>query len=109
VEKEPGDTVFAGSINGEEALEMQTTKLFAENTISRIIRMVEEAQERKGNSQRFIERFGSRYSPVVLLIGALVAVLPPLCFDASWVTWITRATVFIVAAAPSALVISIPI
>lgn len=109
VEKEPGDTVFAGSINGEGALEVQTTKIFAENTISRIIRMVEEAQERKGNSQRFIERFGSRYSPAVLLIGALVAVLPPLFFDASWATWITRATVFIVAAAPCALVISIPI
>jgi Cd2+/Zn2+-exporting ATPase len=109
VEKQPGDMVFAGSINGEGALEVQTTKIFAENTISRIIRMVEEAQERKGNSQRFIERFGSRYSPAVLLIGALVAVLPPLFFDASWVTWITRATVFIVAAAPCALVISIPI
>ncbi len=109
VEKEPGDTVFAGSINGEGALEVQTTKIFAENTISRIIRMVEEAQERKGNSQRFIERFGSRYSPAVLLIGALVAVLPPLFFDASWATWITRATVFIVAAAPCARVISIPI
>lgn len=109
VEKEPGDTVFAGSINGEGALEVRTTKIFAENTISRIIRMVEEAQERKGNSQRFIERFGSRYSPAVLLIGALIAVLPPLFFDANWVTWITRATVFIVAAAPCALVISIPI
>ncbi len=109
VEKQVGDSVFAGSINGEGALEVRATKTFADNTIARIITMVEEAQEKKGKSQRFIERFGARYSPIVLLIGILVAVLPPLFFSADWVTWITRATVFIVAAAPCALVISIPI
>ncbi|MCB9434856.1 MAG: cadmium-translocating P-type ATPase [Ardenticatenaceae bacterium] len=108
-EKQPGDPVFAGSINGEGALEVTATKAFADNTISRIIQMVEEAQERKGQSQRFIERFGVRYSPIVLLIGILLAVVPPLLFGADWTTWLTRATVFIVAAAPCALVISIPI
>ncbi len=109
VEKGPGDLVFAGSINQSGALEVRATKAFAENTISRIISMVEEAQERKGKSQRFIERFGARYSPLVLLIGVLLAVVPPLFFGADWLTWLTRATVFIVAAAPCALVISIPI
>ncbi|HIQ20043.1 MAG TPA: cadmium-translocating P-type ATPase, partial [Planctomycetes bacterium] len=109
VEKVEGDQVFAGSINQEGALEVRATKTFADNTISRIIQMVEEAQERKGRSQRFIERFGARYSPAVLFIGALIAVVPPLAFGAAWVTWISRATVFIVAAAPCALVISIPI
>ena len=109
VEKQPGDAVFAGSINGEGALEVRATKAFADNTISRIIQMVEEAQERKGQSQRFIERFGARYSPLVLLAGILIAMVPPLLFGADWATWITRATVFIVAAAPCALVISIPI
>ena len=109
VEKEVGDTVFAGSINGEGAFEVQATKTFADNTIARIIHMVEEAQEKKGKSQRFIERFGARYSPTVLAIGILIAILPPLLFSADWITWITRATVFIVAAAPCALVISIPI
>lgn len=109
VEKEVGETVFAGSINGEGALEVRATKTFADNTIARIIQMVEEAQERKGNSQRFIERFGARYSPIVLLVGILLAVIPPLVFGQDWVTWLTRATVFIVAAAPCALVISIPI
>lgn len=109
VEKDPGDTVFAGSINGEGALEVRATKTFAENTVSRIIEMVEEAQERKGTSQRFIERFGARYSPAVLLVGALIAFVPPLLFGASWGGWVTRATVFIVAAAPCALVISIPV
>jgi Cd2+/Zn2+-exporting ATPase len=109
VEKQLGDTVFAGSINGEGALEVRATKTFADNTIARIITMVEEAQEKKGKSQRFIERFGVRYSPIVLLVGILIAIVPPLFFGAAWVTWITRATVFIVAAAPCALVISIPI
>lgn len=109
VEKVAGDVVYAGSINAEGALEVEATKAFADNTISRIIQMVEEAQERKGRSQRFIERFGAKYSPAVLAIGVLVAVVPPLAFGAGWAEWITRATVFIVAAAPCALVISIPI
>ena len=109
VEKQVGDAVFAGSINGEGALEVMATKTFADNTISRIIHMVEEAQEKKGKSQRFIERFGARYSPMVLAVGILIAIIPPLFFRADWITWITRATVFIAAAAPCALVISIPI
>ncbi|MFV1858840.1 MAG: heavy metal translocating P-type ATPase [Anaerolineales bacterium] len=109
VEKQTGDTVFAGSINGEGALEVRATKTFADNTLSRIIHMVEEAQERKGKSQRFIDRFGERYSPAILLVGVLIALLPPLLFGVDWTTSITRATVFIVAAAPCALVISIPI
>jgi Cd2+/Zn2+-exporting ATPase len=109
VGKHSGDTVFAGSLNGEGVLEVRATKTFADNTISRIIQMVEGAQERKGRSQRFIERFGSRYSPIVLLVGILIAVGAPLLLGAPWATWLTRATVFIVAAAPCALVISVPI
>ena len=109
VEKHSGDTVFAGSINGEGALEVRATKAFADNTISRIIQMVEEAHERKGTSHRWIERFGNRYSPAVLAIGILIGILPPLLFGGEWAEWITRATVFIVAAAPCALVISVPI
>lgn len=109
VEKVIGDTVFAGSINGEGSLEVRATKTFADNTIARIIHMVEEAQEQKGKSQRFIERFGNRYSPAVLVVGILIAVVPPLVANAAWIIWIARATVFIVAAAPCALVISIPI
>lgn len=109
VEKQPDDTVFAGSINGEGALEVRATRTFAQNTISRIISMVEEAQEGKGKSQRFIERFGARYSPAVLLVGILIAIAPPLLGLGAWTMWISRAVVFVVAAAPCALVISIPI
>jgi Cd2+/Zn2+-exporting ATPase len=109
VDKGPGDELFAGSLNGAGALDVRATTPFSDNTIARIITMVEEAQERKGQSQRFIERFGAIYSPLVLLLGLLIAVLPPLLFGQEWMTWLTRATVFIVAAAPCALVISIPI
>ena len=71
--------------------------------------MVEEAQERKGTQQRFVERFGKRYSPAVLLGGLLLAIVPPLVTAGPWAMWLERATVFIVAAAPCALVISVPI
>ncbi len=109
VEKHTGDVVFAATLNGEGALTIRVTKTTANNTLARIIQMVEEAQSSKGKSQRFIERFGHRYSPVVLATGILLAVIPPVFFAQEWQEWIMRATVFIVAAAPCALVISIPI
>jgi len=108
VEKLPGSKLFAATLNGEGALTVRATKTFADNTLSRIIHLVEEAQASKGRSQRFIERFGKHYSPAVLGAGILIGLLPPL-FGLSWEDWITRATVFVVAAAPCALVISIPI
>ncbi len=108
VEKVVGDTVFAATLNGEGALTVRVTKTTADNTLARIIQLVEEAQASKGRSQRFIERFGKRYSPAVLGIGVLLALVPAL-LGLDWQEWLTRATVFIVAAAPCALVISIPI
>ena len=109
VEKNVGDNIFAATLNGEGALTIRVTKTTADNTLARIIQLVEEAQSSKGKSQRFIERFGRRYSPAVLAVGVLLAVMPPLFFAQEWQEWLTRATVFIVAAAPCALVISIPI
>lgn len=108
VEKHEGDVVFAGTINETGALEIEATKTFQDNTISRIIHLVEEAQEEKGEGQNFIRRFGRKYSPAVLALGVLIAIVPPL-FGAAWQTWVIRATVFIVSAAPCALVISVPI
>lgn len=108
-EKGQGDKVFAGTINGEASLEVRATRTHADNTLARIIQMVEEAQERRGKSQRFIDRFGATYSPAVLGLGILAAVGLPFLLDLSWQQAVLRATVFIVAAAPCALVISIPI
>lgn len=109
VARTEGEEVLAGTLNGEGALEVRATKSFEDNTLARIVRMVEEAQERKGVTHRFVERFGRRYSPAVLAAGIAVAVVPPLTTGAEWTEWITRAVVLIVAAAPCALVISIPI
>jgi len=108
VEKSVGDTVFAATLNGEGALTVRATKTAADNTLARIIELVEEAQGSKAQTQRFIERFGRRYSPAVLAIGVLIVVVPGL-LGYGWAEWLSRATVFIVAAAPCALVISIPI
>ncbi|MFO0646441.1 MAG: heavy metal translocating P-type ATPase [Polyangiales bacterium] len=108
VEKAPADTVFAASINGEGVLAVRATKAFAENTISRIIQLVEAAQAKKGKSQRFIERFGRRYSPSVLGVAVLLAVVP-MALGFGGTAWLHRAVVFLVAAAPCALVISVPI
>jgi len=108
VAKAAGSSVFAASINGNGALEVRATKTVSENTLSRIIHLVEEAQERKGRSQTFIERFGALYSPAVLGAGILLAVVP-LALGGDAHVWLARATVFIVAAAPCALVISVPI
>ena len=108
VAKEPGSPVFAATVNGDGALEVRATKTFADNTLARVIHLVEEAQEQKGQSQRFIERFGAIYSPAVLGAGVLL-VLVPLAAGGDVGAWLTRATVFVVAAAPCALVISIPI
>ncbi len=109
VEKGPGDPVFAASINQQGLLVVRATRPYAENTLQRIIHMVEEAQERKGRQQRWIEAFGRRYSPAVLAASVLMAVVPPLLGLGPWALWLERATVFVVAAAPCALVMSVPI
>ena len=107
VDKQPGDQVFAGTLNTEGALTIEATKAFADNTLSKIIHLVEEAQEEKGKAQKWIERFGKRYSPAVLLASAALLVVPwllglPVEF------WARRAVVLLVAAAPCALIMSMP-
>jgi Cd2+/Zn2+-exporting ATPase len=116
VAKTTGDDVFAGSINGAGALEVRVTRLAADNTLSRIIAMVEEAQSQRAPTQRFIDRFARWYTPGVVLLALLVAFLPPLLFDAPfWDTadgspgWLYRALALLIVACPCALVISTPV
>jgi len=80
VEKGPGDTVFAGTINGEGSLEIQTTKTAGDTTIARIIKMVEEAQEKKAPVQRFVDSFAKYYTPAVMILAALVRLFPRCCW-----------------------------
>ncbi len=109
VKKAAGDEVFAGTINADGVIEVRATKTYQENTVAKIIHLVEEAQEKKGERQRFIERFGARYSPAVLVGGVLIAAVLVFALGFSLTTALHRAVVFVVAAAPCALVISVPI
>jgi len=108
VEKKEGMRVFAATLNQEGALKIKAVATFEDNTLSKMIHLVEEAQERKGGAQLFIDKFGRRYSPFVLLSALLMIVLPPL-LGGSVSDWATRAVVLLVAAAPCALVMSTPV
>jgi Cd2+/Zn2+-exporting ATPase len=115
VDKAPGDEVFAGAINGNAALLVQVNRLAADNTLSRLIHMVEEAQAQKAPAQRWIDRFARVYTPAVVALAAAIAVLPPLLagqpfFNTAAETgWLYRALTMLVIACPCALVISTPV
>lgn len=108
VEKHEGMRVFAGTINREGALEIRAATAFEDNTLSKIVHLVEEAHEEKGKAQLFIEKFGRRYSPLVLLSSALLILVSPF-LEGGFSEWATRAVVLLVAAAPCALVMSTPV
>ena len=116
IEKQPGAELFAGSINGEASLELTVTRLAADTTIARMIRLVEEAQERRAPVQRFVDQFARYYTPAVVVLALLVAALPPLLFgqpfwnpDAATFGWLYRGLALLVVACPCALVISTPV
>ena len=109
VEKKPGDTVFAGTINGEGSLEVKVTKASTDTTLAKIIKLVGEAQGQKAPSQRFVDRFAKIYTPVVFVVAILVLLSGPLIFHGAWLEWTYRALVLLVIACPCALVISTPV
>jgi len=106
--KGAGEDVFAGSINIDAALKVRVSRASADNTISRIIRLVEEAQEAKAPTERFIDRFSRIYMPAIVGVAALVAIVPPLAFGGEWSVWIYRALALLLIGCPCALVISVP-
>ena len=109
VEKEPGAEVFAGTLNGEGALEVRSTKAASDTTLARIIHSVEEAQASRAPSQTFVDRFARIYTPVVVATAIAISVLPPLLGFGGWGEWFYRALVLLVVACPCALVISTPV
>ena len=109
VAKAPGDEVFAGTINGHGALTLRVTHLRGDTTLARIINLVEHAQSERAPSQTFVERFARVYTPAVVALAALVAVVPPLAFGGAWSVWVYRALVFLVISCPCALVLSTPV
>ncbi|WP_105440598.1 heavy metal translocating P-type ATPase [Neorhizobium sp. T25_13] len=102
------DTVFAGTINGDAALRVRVTAAAEDNTIARVVRLVEEAQESKAPTERFIDRFSRYYTPGVVAVAALVAILPPLAAGASWSEWVYKGLAILLIGCPCALVISTP-
>ncbi|QCI63478.1 heavy metal translocating P-type ATPase [Phreatobacter stygius] len=106
--KTVGDTAFAGTVNGEAALRLRVTAAAADNTIARVVKLVEEAQESKAPTERFIDSFSRYYTPAVLAAGALVAIVPPLALGGAWAEWIYKGLAILLIGCPCALVISTP-
>jgi Cd2+/Zn2+-exporting ATPase len=115
VQKSPGDKVYAGTLNGGAVLEVTVSQLATDSTISRIVRLVERAQAQRAPIERFIDRFAAWYTPAVVALAALVAILPPLLFDAPFLDSngahgsLYRALTLLIIACPCALVISTPV
>jgi Zn2+/Cd2+-exporting ATPase len=109
---ETGDAVLSGSVNQSGMLTIEVTKIFGESTVSKIINLVENASSKKAKTENFITTFARYYTPVVVILAVLIAVLPPLVFGTptggAWRDWINRALVFLVISCPCALVLSIP-
>lgn len=109
VDKEIGDTVYAGTINENGSLEIKVTKLVEDTTISKIIHMVEEAQEQKAPTEAFVDKFASIYTPIVFILAVAIMVLPPLIGFGTWGDWFYKGLELLVVACPCALVISTPV
>jgi Cd2+/Zn2+-exporting ATPase len=109
VEKGIGDDVFAGTINGDGALTIESTKDAGHTTLANIIRMVSEAHSRRAPSEQWVEKFARIYTPTVMLLSLVILLVPPLVFGAAWSVWIYSSLVLLVIACPCALVISTPV
>jgi len=103
-----GDEILSGCVNLNGVLRIRTTRAFGESTASRILELVEHAAENKSKSEHFITRFARIYTPIVVGLAVLLAVVPPL-LTGEWATWIYRALMFLVVSCPCALVISVPL
>ena len=105
-----GDEVLSGSINQNGLIEIKVTKSFGESTVSKILDLVENASSKKSKSENFISKFAKYYTPIVVVIAVLLAIIPPIIFkETEFIQWLYRALTFLVVSCPCALVISIPL
>ena len=113
--KSIGDLVMAGTVNGEAALEIRSTKMASEGTIARIAKLVEQAQSQRSPAERFIDKFARWYTPAVVSLATLLVIIPvygfgqPLMNTADTTGWLYRGLAMLIIACPCALVISIPV
>lgn len=108
VAKQPGDPVFAGTVNGEGAIEVESTKPAGDTTLAHIIKMVGQAHTKRAPVEQWVDRFARIYTPVVFALAVFIALVPPLIVG-HWSGWLYRALVLLVIACPCALVISTPV
>jgi len=101
--------VYSGTINMNGVIEVKVTKVFADSAVSKILSMVQKANENKAETEKFITKFAKIYTPIVVVGAVLLAVVPPLLFGQSFDTWIYRGAIFLVVSCPCALVISVPL
>lgn len=109
VDKGEGAEVFAGSVNGQGALEIEVTKKSSDTTLARMIQMVQSAGAARAKSEQWVEKFAKVYTPIMILLALGFALIPPLFFGHPFATWIYRGLVILVIACPCALVISTPV
>ncbi|MEI3368679.1 MAG: heavy metal translocating P-type ATPase [Clostridium sp.] len=106
----PNDEILSGGINTSGLLKVKVTKKFGESTVSRILEMVENAASKKADTEKFITKFAKVYTPIVVVLAILIAVIPSIFIkDALFSTWLYRALVFLVVSCPCALVVSVPL
>ncbi|RUT28055.1 cadmium-translocating P-type ATPase [Paenibacillus zeisoli] len=109
VSKSAGDTVFGGSVNTEGLLKVRIEKAYQDSSLSKIMHLVQEAQDTKTPTELFIDKFARYYTPAIMIIAALVVLIPPLLFGAPWMKWVYEGLAILIVGCPCALVLSSPI
>ncbi|USB33364.1 heavy metal translocating P-type ATPase [Paenibacillus sp. YPG26] len=109
VSKHAGDSVFGGSVNTEGLLKVKIEKAYQDSSLSKIMHLVQEAQDTKTPTELFIDKFARYYTPAIMIIAALVVLIPPLLFGAPWMKWVYEGLAILIVGCPCALVLSSPI
>ncbi|WP_339207284.1 heavy metal translocating P-type ATPase [Paenibacillus sp. FSL K6-3182] len=109
VEKEAGEPVYGGSINNEGLLLVRIDKAYKDSSLAKILHLVQEAQETKTPTELFINKFAKYYTPLIMIVAALVALIPPLLFQGDWITWLYQGLSVLIVGCPCALILSSPI
>lgn len=109
LDKSAGASVISGTVNLSGVIKVETTSVYTDSTVAKILALVETTAEKKAKTESFITRFAKYYTPIVVICALLLAVIPPLILNGNWSEWINRALIFLVVSCPCALVVSVPL